>query len=243
MPFPQPLIDVAIYLTTGIAPVSIDQEKRKELEEIFLDFIQEKITFDEGCARIKAFGYDNQSMIKLKRILSLQPNLYSYDGNTKNKNNRCTQVRHRSAPWTIDEDEYLLAGIYRYGFSEWQKVSLFVGNGRTRSQCGQRWLRCLDPNMKRDKWTKEEDMKLFQLVQIHGAHAWSRIAKEIGNRTDVQCRYRFGRNQARLQFSPGFVNQKINILQIQQMLAKSNFNKTIQDNEGNKLRMKQFKQT
>lgn len=219
MPYPQSLIDVSLNVATGLVPCLIEQEKRKALEEIFMDFIQQRITFDDGCAKLQALGHDNKSLVKLERILSLQPNIEDRTiGNDFNLANKLDHGRNRSMPWTSNEDELLLAGIYRYGVSEWQKVASFVGNGRTRSQCGQRWIRCLNPNMKRDKWTKEEDLQLFHLVQIHGVHSWAKIAKEIGNRTDVQCRYRFARNQAKLQINPLlFSLAKMNIPQIQQI--------------------------
>jgi hypothetical protein len=37
----------------------------------------------------------------------------------------------------------------------------------------------------------EEDTRLRELVARHGEKSWIRIASEMGNRSDIQCRYRF----------------------------------------------------
>ncbi|KAH0785598.1 Myb-like DNA-binding domain containing protein [Histomonas meleagridis] len=200
MPFPKPLIDVALYVTTGKPPNEIEPEARKQLEKLFSDFINKEIDLEQACETIRGKGYDTQAIYKLKRVLSSQPNNISNFSTPKSPPAN-HHVRHRSVPWTLDEDELLLAGIYHYGFADWQKVCEFVGNGRSRSQCGQRWLRCLDPSKKKDRWTHEEDLKLFQLVQIHGNHSWSKISKEMGNRTDVQCRYRYESSQKKNPFN------------------------------------------
>jgi hypothetical protein len=41
------------------------------------------------------------------------------------------------------------------------------------------------------KWTAEQDTELLILVQIFGGKCWARVSAELGNRCDVQCRYRY----------------------------------------------------
>ena len=96
----------------------------------------------------------------------------------------------KTRPWTISEDNKLLAGILKYGIDQWEDISEFVGNGRSKPQCTQRWIRALDPKISRKKWTDAENKKLLQLIEKHGDKKWTLIASEMGNRTDVQCRYR-----------------------------------------------------
>lgn len=93
--------------------------------------------------------------------------------------------------WSSYEDVRLLAGIYRYGIDNWAPISKFVGNGRTRAQCAQRWARGLNPRICKDTWDPSEDMRLMQLVQQYGDKSWTRIAASLGNRSDVQCRYHY----------------------------------------------------
>ena len=93
--------------------------------------------------------------------------------------------------WTAEEDMRLIGGIYRYGIADWAEISKFVGNGRTRSQCSQRWHRSLNPGINKDRWDPIDDYKLIQAVRVYGDHAWTKIAQVVGRRTDVQCRYRY----------------------------------------------------
>ena len=89
------------------------------------------------------------------------------------------------------EDQRLLAGVWKFGLNNWPLVARFVGNGRTRNQCSQRWNRGLNPVLFKGPWTEEEDEKLVALVKEFGEKSWKRIASVLGNRSDVQCRYHF----------------------------------------------------
>jgi hypothetical protein len=40
-------------------------------------------------------------------------------------------------------------------------------------------------------WTYEEERRLLELVGAHGPRSWTRISAELGNRSDVQCRYHY----------------------------------------------------
>jgi hypothetical protein len=104
-------------------------------------------------------------------------------------------LRRKTQQWTQAEDLRLIAGLHRYGSDNWAVVAKFVGSGRTRSQCGQRWQRGLDPRISRQHWTDGEERRLLDLVMKHGVKSWVKIAKELGNRSDVQCRYRYSQMQ------------------------------------------------
>jgi hypothetical protein len=99
--------------------------------------------------------------------------------------------RKKTRSWTEYENQRLLAGIHRFGIDDWQSVAAFVGNGRTRAQCSQRWIRGLDPRICKDRWTFEDDQKLEELVNCYGTRNWTKVAGEMGNRSDVQCRYHY----------------------------------------------------
>ena len=102
-----------------------------------------------------------------------------------------SSARKKTRSWTLQEDTRLLAGIYRFGADNWTTISVYVGNGRTRAQCCQRWTRGLNPRISKNLWSYEEDMKLVHLVHTYGDKSWTRIASMMGNRSDVQCRYHY----------------------------------------------------
>jgi hypothetical protein len=97
----------------------------------------------------------------------------------------------------------LLAAIHRFGLQDWQSVSLFVGNGRSKAQCSQRWLRGLDPKISKFQWSEQQDAKLLQLIAVHGEKNWTKVSTDLGNRCDIQCRYRF----KQLQKQDGFADK------------------------------------
>jgi hypothetical protein len=99
--------------------------------------------------------------------------------------------RKKTQPWTAIEDNRLLAAIHRYGTDDWRLVASFVGSNRSRGQCSQRWFRGLDPRISRGRWTEDEEVELLRLVREHGDRSWIRISNALGNRSDVQCRYRY----------------------------------------------------
>jgi hypothetical protein len=111
----------------------------------------------------------------------------------------CRPELHPTAPklskrcrlWNSDEDVRLLAGLLRYGVGDWRSISDFVGNGKSPSQCSQRWTRALNPCLSKDQWTEEEDEELWDGVQTHGQHSWAKVARQVQSRSDVQCRYRY----------------------------------------------------
>lgn len=93
--------------------------------------------------------------------------------------------------WTEIEDIRLTAGVIRYCLTNWKIIADFVGNGRSRVQCSQRWRRSLDPLISKNVWSAKEENDLIELVHKYGNQSWSKIASELGNRSDIQCRYHF----------------------------------------------------
>lgn len=99
--------------------------------------------------------------------------------------------RKKPQIWTDFEDKRLLQGVNMYGTDSWNVVACFVGNGRTKSQCSQRWYRGLDPRINKESWNKSEDNNLLSLVEKLGTKSWIKIASYFPDRCDVQCRYRY----------------------------------------------------
>ena len=99
--------------------------------------------------------------------------------------------RRKCHSWTHEEDIRLANAVNKYGTDNWTVIASQVGNGRTRAQCSQRWLRGLNPTISKVSWTQDEDQILIDTVRKLGAKSWAKIAAVLGNRCDVQCRYRY----------------------------------------------------
>ena len=99
--------------------------------------------------------------------------------------------RKKPKTWTAEEDQKLTEAVQTHGAENWILVAQCVGGGRTRSQCSQRWLRVINPKLKKLSWTNEEDELLIRAVQAVGTKSWTKVAALVGHRCDVQCRYRY----------------------------------------------------
>ncbi|NWV14444.1 SNPC4 protein, partial [Ptilonorhynchus violaceus] len=88
--------------------------------------------------------------------------------------------------WTPEEDAMLMAAVKNYGERDWYKIRTEVP-GRSDAQCRDRYLKSLHWDVKKGKWSLEEEEQLIELVQKHGLGHWSKIASELPHRTGSQC--------------------------------------------------------
>ncbi|KAK8880485.1 hypothetical protein M9Y10_003161 [Tritrichomonas musculus] len=115
----------------------------------------------------------------------------------KNHNINCNfpspnSASHNSCKrWTPNEDNRLREAVEIFGDLNWRRISNYLGTGKTRSQCSQRWNRCLDPHISKEKWSTDDINHLKELVFQYGDHSWAKIASKMTNRCDVQCRYMY----------------------------------------------------
>ena len=72
----------------------------------------------------------------------------------------------------------------------WNKIAEKLEN-KNAHQCQTRWQTILDPNRVKGPWTKEEDMKLIELVNKFGPEKWSKISSFLTGRLGKQCRERW----------------------------------------------------
>ncbi|XP_048181642.1 snRNA-activating protein complex subunit 4 isoform X2 [Corvus hawaiiensis] len=92
----------------------------------------------------------------------------------------------KKGPWTAEEDAMLMAAVTKYGAKDWYKIRTEVP-GRSDAQCRDRYLKALHWDVKKGKWSLEEEEQLIELVQKHGLGHWSKIASELPHRTGSQC--------------------------------------------------------
>ncbi|XP_062029068.1 uncharacterized protein LOC133745092 [Rosa rugosa] len=93
--------------------------------------------------------------------------------------------------WTKDEDAKLASAVEAFGEGNWQSVASAL-NGRTGTQCSNRWKKSLHPTRTRaGKWTPEEDKRLIVAQMLFGSKSWNKTAQFVPGRTQAQCRDRY----------------------------------------------------
>jgi hypothetical protein len=185
-------VEVAMQYVRSAANSPLQKRILDEVDMAFTDFLNRGAGRDGLSALLFRTIGGIQPLERIEAILAtLELPIPEADESTTYVASDGVTQRRKTRPWTHKEDMRLLAGIHKEGMDNWVGVANFVGNGRTRAQCAQRWFRGLDPRICKDQWTSEEEEKLFKLLQDHGLKGWTAIASEMGNRSDVQCRYHY----------------------------------------------------
>lgn len=91
--------------------------------------------------------------------------------------------------WHTEEDEALKAAVKIHGTKSWAVVSTRVP-GRTGKQCRERWTSKLDPSVRQEPWSKQEDAKLISSQAKYGGR-WSKIARSLPGRSEAAAKQRF----------------------------------------------------
>nr|UOO00978.1 R2R3-Myb transcription factor [Ganoderma lucidum] len=93
----------------------------------------------------------------------------------------------KKTAWTQEEDQLLLS-LYATHGTKWSIIARNIP-GRTDDACSKRYREALDPSLKRDDWTGEEDCKLLDAYRRLGGK-WGLIGQEL-NRSGLGCRNRW----------------------------------------------------
>jgi hypothetical protein len=85
-------------------------------------------------------------------------------------------------PWTKEEDAKIIELVGQLGAKQWSKIAQQLP-GRIGKQCRERWYNHLNPDIKREEWSREEDRALIIAHRAFG-NKWAEIAKTFVGRTD-----------------------------------------------------------
>ncbi|KAL0353169.1 UNVERIFIED_CONTAM: Transcription factor [Sesamum angustifolium] len=99
----------------------------------------------------------------------------------------CDKNGLKKGPWTPEEDQKLIDYIQKNGYGNWRTLPKNAGLQRCGKSCRLRWTNYLRPDIKRGRFSFEEEETIIQLHSILG-NKWSAIAARLPGRTDNEIK-------------------------------------------------------
>ncbi|KAK8627977.1 hypothetical protein V6N13_063692 [Hibiscus sabdariffa] len=93
----------------------------------------------------------------------------------------------KKGPWMPEEDQLLVDYIQRHGHGSWRALPKLAGLNRCGKSCRLRWNNYLRPDIKRGRFSEEEEQTIINLHAALG-NKWSAIASHLPGRTDNEIK-------------------------------------------------------
>ncbi|XP_050378320.1 transcription factor MYB53-like [Argentina anserina] len=124
--------------------------------------------------------------------------------------------------WTVEEDQKLIDYIKRNGQGRWRGLPKLAGLKRCGKSCRLRWTNYLRPDIKRGKFSEEEERIIINLHAVVG-NKWSKIATHLPGRTDNDIKNywntRLRKKQLQMGLDPDTHNPRIEFNNLTQLLT------------------------
>ncbi|XP_057492711.1 transcription factor MYB93-like [Actinidia eriantha] len=115
----------------------------------------------------------------------------------------CDESGLKKGPWTPEEDNKLVKYIQKHGHGSWRALPKLAGLNRCGKSCRLRWSNYLRPDIKRGKFSQEEEQTILNLHSILG-NKWSAIATHLPGRTDNEIKNFWNTHLKKKLISMGF---------------------------------------
>ncbi|XP_020584373.1 myb-related protein 308-like [Phalaenopsis equestris] len=99
----------------------------------------------------------------------------------------CDKDGLKKGPWTPEEDQKLIDYIQKHGHGTWRTLPKNAGLARCGKSCRLRWANYLRPDIRRGRFSFEEEETIIQLHSVLG-NKWSAIAARLPGRTDNEIK-------------------------------------------------------
>ncbi|XP_068644432.1 transcription factor MYB102-like [Aristolochia californica] len=141
----------------------------------------------------------------------------------------CDKNGLKKGPWTPEEDQKLIDHIQKHGHGSWRTLPKNAGLARCGKSCRLRWANYLRPDIKRGRFSFEEEETIIQLHSILG-NKWSAIAARLPGRTDNEIKNYWNthirKRLLRMGIDPVTHRPRLDLLDLSSILGSSLYNPT-----------------
>nr|ALU58319.1 MYB transcription factor [Mesembryanthemum crystallinum] len=138
----------------------------------------------------------------------------------------CDKNGLKKGPWTPEEDQKLIDYIQKHGYGNWRTLPKNAGLQRCGKSCRLRWTNYLRPDIKRGRFSFEEEETIIQLHSILG-NKWSAIAARLPGRTDNEIKNYWNthirKRLLRMGIDPVTHSPRLDLLDLSSMFSNSPF--------------------
>ncbi|XP_059659935.1 transcription factor MYB102-like [Cornus florida] len=139
----------------------------------------------------------------------------------------CEKNGLKKGPWTSEEDQKLIDFIQKNGYGNWRTLPKNAGLQRCGKSCRLRWTNYLRPDIKRGRFSFEEEETIIQLHSILG-NKWSAIAARLPGRTDNEIKNYWNthirKRLLRMGIDPVTHSPRLDLLDLSSILSSSLYN-------------------